>query len=153
MLRTDVDKGRQGVRKAIIIGVSEYNNEKLRPLDFCRKNGEEMYQILKSLGYEIADNHKLIGKVNYVELRDGIIKFFIDKKIKSKDTLLFYFSGHGIPEDNGELYLATSEIDPEKPFVKGFSFEDLQRMMDRSVSTRKVIILDCCYSGAARVGK
>ena len=112
-----------------------------------------MYETLESLGYEISEDHKLTGQVSYETMRAAIKGFFVDKNIKSKDTLLFYFSGHGVPEDNGEHYLATSEMNPEEPFDKGYSFEDLQRMINRSVSTRIVIILDCCYSGAAKAAK
>jgi tetratricopeptide (TPR) repeat protein len=148
----EVDIKSEGKKKALIIGVSSYANN-LQPLEFCQKDGEEMYQLLKSLGYEIEEDNKLIGEVKWEKLRQAIIKFFTDKSIKSKDTLLFYFSGHGIPDGYGDTYIATSEVDPDAPFVNGYSFDDLTKMMYRSVSKKVVMILDCCCSGSATITK
>ncbi|MDQ3969943.1 MAG: tetratricopeptide repeat protein, partial [Thermoproteota archaeon] len=67
--------------------------------------------------------------------------------------MLFYYSGHGVPDTDGDVYLATSEIDPDAPYRSGFSFSDLTRMMNRTGSMRVVGILDCCYSGAAKISK
>ena len=36
---------------------------------------------------------------------------------------------------------------------EGFSFEELRKMIQKSISTRIVVILDCCYSGSAKVSK
>jgi hypothetical protein len=47
----------------------------------------------------------------------------------------------------------TSETDPFVPDRNGFLFEDLTRLMNKSYSRKIVTILDCCYSGAARLGK
>jgi tetratricopeptide (TPR) repeat protein len=141
-----------GVRKALIISVSEYATQ-LQPLSFCKNDGEHMYELLKSINYEIEDNHKLIGYVKYESLREAIIDFFTDIDNKAEDTLLFYYSGHGIPDVDGDIYLASSEIDPDAPYRKGFSFNELTKMIQRSVSIRIVTVLDCCYSGAAKLSK
>jgi len=155
--KSEIDKGEEeeiflGKRKALIISVSSYNH--LQPLEFCKKDGEEMYLLLKNLGYEISTKDKIIGEVNREELRDTIINFFTNISVKSKDTLLFYYSGHGIPDDEGDdTYIATSDTDPNRPFINGYSFDELTRMMNRSISKRIVTILDCCCSGAAAISK
>jgi Caspase domain len=79
-------------RKALIVSVSDYNDTDLQELEFCKNDGLKMYEILKSLGYEIAENNSLIGKVNFNTMRNTIIKFFSNKNTKPRDTLLFYFS-------------------------------------------------------------
>jgi hypothetical protein len=50
-------------RKGLIISVSYYDDKDLQQLEFCRNDGEKMYEVLKSLGYEIPENFKLIGRV------------------------------------------------------------------------------------------
>ena len=85
--------------------------------------------------------------LDYESMREAIIDFFTDVNTKAEDTLLFYYSGHGIPDVDGDIYLASSEIDPDAPFRKGFSFNELTKMIQRSVSIRIVTVLDCCYSG------
>ena len=69
------------------------------------------------------------------------------------DTLLFYYSDHGVSDVDGDIYLASSDTDPDKPYRRGFSFEELRKMIQKSISTRVVVILDCCYSGSAKVSK
>ena len=141
----------EGRRKALVISVSQYDSANLQSLDFCKKDGEEMYELLKLIGYEITDNHKLIGHVNYNDMRDAIMHFFTDINTKSDDILLFYFSGHGVPDALGDVYLTSSETDPDFPFLRGFSFTDLTGTIQRSTSTKIVVILDCCYAGSAKL--
>jgi Caspase domain len=50
-------KGFGGIRKALVIGISDYNH--LPSLRFCKNDGETISKILKSLNYKIFDT--LIG--------------------------------------------------------------------------------------------
>jgi hypothetical protein len=116
------EEANSGIRMAIVISVSDYTNSKLQSLSFCKNDGQKIYELLNSLDYKITDNHKLIGEVKYESMRDAIIDFFTDVNIRASDTLLFYYSGHGIPDADGDIYFASSEIDPDAPYRKGFSF-------------------------------
>ena len=134
-------------KKAIVIGVSDYNT--MQPLNFCKKDGIEICELLTSLGYEISDSHRLIGHVGFNQMREAIYDFFDNSSALGNQTLLFYFSGHGVLFE-GDMCLASSEINPDEPYRKGFSSYELTRLMQGSVSLRVVTILDCCYSGANR---
>ena len=136
-------------KKGLVISVSEYDNHNLHRLDFCKNDGDEIHKILKSQGYDIPDNRKLIGRVEWDDMHDAIIDFFQDPNTKSKDTLVMYFSGHGIPDGRGSHYLASSDIEPSVPARRGVKFDDLYHFMDASISKKLVLMLDCCYSGAA----
>jgi tetratricopeptide (TPR) repeat protein len=141
-----------GVRKkALVVGISDYTN--LQKLDFCRNDGKEVYDVLTSLGYEISDENKIIGKAMGTKVKDTIYDFFDDKTDNPDDTLLFYYSGHGVPGDDGNIYLASSDTDPDKPYRRGFSFEELRMRMQNTIPTKVVVILDCCYSGSAKISK
>jgi Caspase domain len=63
--------------------------------------------------------------------------------------LLFYFSGHVIPRQDGEVYLATPQVDPKDPLVEGFPLSELTRLVNSSRARRIICIIDSCYSGAA----
>jgi uncharacterized caspase-like protein len=108
-----------------------------------------MLNVLSSYGYQIDNRNKLIGYVKWAEMHDEIINFFTNSKIKPTDTLLFYYSGHAVPDTDGDVYFATSEIDRERPDIRGIPFTELARMVRKSASSRIVIILDCCYSGSS----
>src|SRR6187200_2078652 len=102
----------QGRKKALVVSISQY--DKLAALDFCERDGNKICEILTKLGYDIPIKYRLIGgRVEYDRLRDSILQFFYDRSIDAKDTVLFYFSGHGVLGDDREHYLSTSEIDPD----------------------------------------
>jgi hypothetical protein len=142
---------RSAQRKALIIGISDYTN--LQKLDFCKNNGTEIYEVLGSLGYEISDKFRLVGEAKGEKVKDAIYDFFDDRRNIPDDTLLFYYSGHGVPDIDGDVYLASSDTDPDKPYRRGFSFEELTKIVQKSISTSIVVVLDCCYSGSAKVSK
>jgi len=135
-------------KKALVIAVSEYDeNSSLNKLPFCKKDGDEMLALLKGLGYEIKNQDGLIGQVDGTLMQDCIYEFFKDDDIKSDDTILFYFSGHGVPGE-GDFFLASSNIDPRKPKMRGFSFADLNGEITHCRAKRTVVILDSCYAGS-----
>ncbi|MFZ0894269.1 MAG: caspase family protein [Candidatus Nitrosopolaris sp.] len=82
-------------RKALIVGISDYTNYSLEKLDFCKTDGLEVYEVLRSLGYEISDKNKLVGEAKGEKVKDAIYDFFDDIYNKPDDTLLFYYSGYG----------------------------------------------------------
>ena len=137
-----------GKKKALIVAISDYANLPTdKQLPFCKNDGESMYDLLKTLGYDISESNKLVGKVNWQTMRDALRDFFIPREINSKDTLLFYFSGHGLVDGDGTFYLATSEIDPQNPFDRGIDDLYLRKVIDASPSNKIALILDSCYSG------
>lgn len=147
------DIGQITDKKALVIAISDYKNENLHDLDFCKKDGIEVHKALKSMGYEMHREDEMIGTVSAQDIRDAITDFFINDKIKTTDTLLFYYSGHGVPDSDGSVYLASTEIDPDVPIKRGFSFEELATVVSRSPSKKSIIVLDSCFSGKARITK
>ena len=140
-----------GKRKALIVAISEY--DQLGNLDFCKSDGHAVHNILLAHNYDIPEQLRLIGRVDGYLLREKIIDFFTDSSVTLEDTLLFYYSGHGIPDSGGQVYLCASEINVDRPYRCGFSFQDLTDMMNRSISKKIIAILDCCYSGTAEISK
>ena len=63
------------------------------------------------------------------------------RDVKLNDTLLFYYSGHGILDIDGEVYISTSETDRDMPEKRGFSLDDLTKLIQKSISTRVVVLL------------
>jgi Caspase domain len=73
---------------------------------------------------------------------------------EATDTLLVYYAGHGLTDPHtDELYLTLPGSDPEYP-ATALAYEFLRRAVrdTRIKARRKVVILDCCYSGRALEG-
>ncbi|WP_433530500.1 caspase, EACC1-associated type [Micromonospora sp. CA-263727] len=85
--------------------------------------------------------------------RDELLELVSDAAASARDTLVFYFAGHGFIHPRTEdLYLALAGARRDRGFgTKAVRFKDLQAaLQEPSVEVRhKVIILDCCFAAAA----
>ncbi|MEU8763596.1 PQQ-binding-like beta-propeller repeat protein [Streptomyces sp. NPDC048659] len=71
------------------------------------------------------------------------------------DTLLVYYAGHGLVDPyTDELYLALPGSEQGRP-DGALRYEYVRRaVLDPAVTARrKIVILDCCYSGRALIGE
>lgn len=139
----------QGIKRGLIIAVSEYDN--FENLEFCKHDGEAIVGLLRSIGYEVPDRYKLIGKVEYSKVRDAIIEFFTAETVHANDILLSYISGYGLAATKADdLYLSSSEINPKVPRLRGFSLDELVKTMQECGSKKIFTILNCfCDDNAA----
>ena len=95
-------------KKALVIAVSDFDTSSgLKSMEFVKNDGQEIYDILKKNGYSIPDNRKLIGYVDSQRLKNAIYDFFTDEDNKPDDILVFYYSGNGIPDKFGTIFLST----------------------------------------------
>jgi len=67
--------------------------------------------------------------------------------------LLLYFSGHGLKDEMGRLYFATTDTDRRLLRSTAVSAALLHDLMNDCNSRRQALLLDCCYSGAFARGK
>ena len=94
---------------ALIIANSEYTDPKLAQLSAPGKDAEAFAQLLKAP--DLASFDQVITLINHTsyEARSAIARFLRDKK--PEDLLLLYFSGHGVRDEQGRLFLATKDTD------------------------------------------
>lgn len=77
------------------------------------------------------------------------LRGIFDKTKNNRFTLLVYYTGHGIlSSEDFQLYLATHDTNQKDLEVDAVNIEDFKRWIKRSVAGRKIVILDCCHSGA-----
>jgi hypothetical protein len=139
-----------GQRLALIVGSSEYQDTTLARLKKSEADVESLAEILKNP--EIGDFEEVITLINdpsYV-VRLEIARFFAQKR--RDDLLLLYFSGHGVKDDLGRLYLALKDTQHNLLSATAVSAASISDEMDRCRSQRLVLILDCCHSGAFAQG-
>ncbi|MEO3756015.1 ATP-binding protein [Streptomyces sp. B6B3] len=66
----------------------------------------------------------------------------------ASDTLVFYYAGHGlIDPGTGELYLAVRDSHPQEVYDTAVPYEWVRRALLTSPAARRIVVLDCCYSG------
>ena len=134
---------------ALLIGVSEYGAD-IPPLSSALNDVEAMERVLKNpnLG-NFTQVERLLNPTSE-DMRKAILNLF---KNKDKDDLiLFFFSGHGITNDDNHLYLATHNTAKDDFEATAVDANFIQAQSKDCYSKRQVLILDACYSGAFASG-
>ncbi|MFI2713261.1 hypothetical protein ACH495_24370 [Micromonospora sp. NPDC018662] len=73
---------------------------------------------------------------------------------EAESALLIWYVGHGLRGPGGELYLAASSTDRLVPGLaahQAYALSDLREALSTCRAPSVVVVLDCCYSGRARL--
>jgi uncharacterized caspase-like protein len=130
----------------LIIGNTEYTDPGLAQLTAPGKDAEDFARVLKDQNLCGFDEVKvLLNQFSFIVI-EAIDEFFDQKK--SDDLLVIYFSGHGVRDEFGSLFLAVKNTNRSRLRSTAIRSDHIRESMDQSRSKRQVLILDCCNSGA-----
>ncbi|WP_414619656.1 caspase, EACC1-associated type [Calothrix sp. CCY 0018] len=139
---------------ALLIGVSDYESNKINSLPGVRKDIEAMQRILQQPEIGGFNDVELLTDPNSGTIQSAIQRLFIEK-CQEDDIALLYFSGHGWRDANRFLYFLSnnSRVYSQNQVLDAVSARFIQEeCMNRSQAGRQVLILDCCFSGAFAEG-
>lgn len=128
------------MKKALIIGI---NNYPTAPLTGCENDAYAVKSILDTNG-DGSPNFDIELQLN-VPTKSELKTLIIDLFKGDSDIALLYFSGHGYIDDLGGGFLVTPDAQHND---LGVSMDDILNYANSSKCKNKVIILDCCHSGA-----
>ena len=135
---------------ALIIGNTEYNDPGLAQLTAPGKDAEDFARVLRDKEIGAFDNVNILLNQSSSTVNEAIDEFFDQKK--PDDLLVLYFSGHGVRDELGALYLAVKNTIHTRLRSTAIKSDYIRDVMDQSRSKRQVLILDCCNSGAFAQG-
>jgi hypothetical protein len=72
----------------------------------------------------------------------------VSGELDPSDTVLFYYAGHGRVRRDNQLYLHTMDTVTETLGATSIRVRDVMTFLQESFARRRIIILDCCQSGA-----
>lgn len=127
------------MRKALVVGLNNYPSA---PLKGCVNDAYSVSNVLQrnSNGSPNFDVMQITDTCTKSELKRNINALFEG----NNDISLLYFSGHGTVTSTGG-YLVTTDYAQDD---EGVSMDDILVIANKSRAKNKVIILDCCNSGA-----
>ena len=135
---------------ALIVANTEYTDPGLAQLTAPGKDAKEFGRVLDSREICAFDDVIILFNEDVFKVNETIDYFFSDKK--PDDLLVLYFSGHGVRDEYGSLYLAVTNTNRERLRSTAIKSEFITEVMDQCRSRRQVLILDCCNSGAFAKG-
>ena len=133
-------------RLALLIGNNEYHDPSLAKLVSPPQDVTQLGELLRDPAIGGFDRVDTLENRSFSTVRRTIASFFT--KNKRDDLLVLYFSGHGVLDDNGQLYLAVKDTERELLSATSIEAPFITSLMDRSISRRQILMLDCCHSGA-----
>ena len=136
-------------RVAMLIATYQYEDAGLRQLTAPAHDAESLAAVLKDpdiAGFEVT---MLINEPHY-RVGEALGDFYRNRR--RDDLTLVYFTGHGLKDDRGELYFATTNTRRDSLLFTSLPAGQVNRAMEDCPSRQKVLVLDCCYSGAFPAG-
>ncbi len=130
------------MRKALVVGINDYPGAQLRG---CVNDAVAMANVLETHGdggpnFSVKLLTSPSDSVTRSELRGAIERLFSG----DCDICLFYFSGHGLVKSTGG-YIVTTDL---RKYDEGVSMDEILALANQSKAKDKVVLLDCCHSGA-----
>jgi len=135
----------EGRRVALLVATDRYQDTGLSRLAAPAGDARKLAAVLGDsaiAGFEVM---RLYNRPN-AEVGKAIGNFYRNRK--RDDLTLLYFTGHGIKDDYGQLYLAMTDTDRDNLPFTGLRGEQIRMAMEGCRSRQNVLVLDCCYAGA-----
>ncbi len=136
-------------RLALVVATYSYRDEELQQLLAPGHDAEDLAAVLRNpeiAGFDVTvklnEPHHVVGR--------AIGEFY--HRRRRDDLTLLYFTGHGLKDDQGRLYLAMTDTRRDQLLFTGLSASQVNEAMESSASRQNLLILDCCYSGAFPAG-
>ncbi|MGK5678449.1 caspase, EACC1-associated type [Actinoplanes sp. URMC 104] len=135
-------------RHALLLGTATYHSDPLlHPLPGVHADVRELKAVLDSDGdFDTAEAHLDLSSAG---MRRVVEEFFGARR--TGDLAFFYYSGHGVlrDDDRQSLFLAANDTDTSAPHATAFDVDGILRdMLGRTKAAQRVVIFDCCFSGA-----
>lgn len=128
---------------AVVIGVSKY--QKLpggQQLQFADRDAALFAEAIQKRGVGPQNVRLLIGPEATAAAIKSSIGNWLARSASENDTVLIFFSGHGLFErEFGEAYLLGYDADPKDPYGTAFSLADLTQALDHRVHSEHVLVI------------
>ena len=138
------------MKYALIIGNNRYDDPKLAQLKTPAADSQALAKVLGDTKIGAFDEVTPLINQTESQVRRSISSFLINKK--PDDLVMLYFSGHGVLDDRGRLYLALRDTQVNLLKATSIPSSFLADEMDSCRSKRQILVLDCCHSGAFERG-
>jgi hypothetical protein len=142
-------------RIALLIGIDDYADPALPPLQFASKDARELGAALLDPtqgGFDTVQVLRLRARTS-----SGVLLALQRWKqmLRAGDTALLYFSGHGMrwvdERGRSRLFLAASNTLRQDPLNTAVPVEALQDFLATLPASRRVLIIDACFTGDGKV--
>jgi hypothetical protein len=139
---------------AIIIGIQNY--KRVPKAEFASNDAQAFYDYaIRALGVK-PENIKLLvdEQADEVEILSAFQNWLPVKVRKQKTDVYVYYSGHGLPsEDGNSLYILPHGADKQYIAKTAINQQEVVAALQASQPKSVTMFIDACYSGQIRTGE
>ncbi|MGW6816708.1 tetratricopeptide repeat protein, partial [Nocardia sp. NPDC055050] len=133
---------------AVLIGVGAYDHsERLPDIAGAAHNLSDLSRLLTSDGGVLSPDNcwTVLNPDSSARVGDLVER----AAEQATDTLLVYYTGHGLLDRRGRLHLTLTGTHPDRTGYTALPFSTLRESILDSPAATRILILDCCFSGRA----
>ena len=137
---------------ALLIGINNYHDERISDLKYAKQDAQAFYKFLidPQRGAVLPKRVKLlVGDLATASVIEQNFKRTL-RASSPGDMIIIYMATHGVPDPEGgsELFFLASDSNLDSLLKTSISKTDLEKMLSRYVSNRKIILItDACHAG------
>ncbi len=139
---------------AIIIGIQNY--KRVPKAEFANNDAQAFYDYaIRALGVK-PENIKLLvdEQADEVEILSAFQNWLPVKVRKQKTDVYVYYSGHGLPSDDGNsLYILPHGADKQFIAKTAINQQEVVAALQAAQPKSVTMFMDACYSGQIRTGE
>lgn len=138
---------------AIIIGIQNYR--RVPKAEFASDDARAFYDYaIRALGVKPENIKMLIDdQADQIDIYKALQQWLPVKVSKQKTDVYFFYSGHGLPSDDGKsLYLLPYSVDKDYLSKTAINQQELISSLQAAQPRSVTIFMDACYSGQVRTG-
>jgi formylglycine-generating enzyme required for sulfatase activity len=148
------------VLRALIIGINRFQDGKIRELSYCRSDADGLTALVADRRYTPFDRVEATTLLDREATKERVRAALEDlgRTSDPQDTVIVYFSSHGIQQDQGEAYWVLHDshvdmgayksnrlrVDPETALVQS----EITRLLNGIRAKRLLVLVDSCFSAA-----
>ena len=157
---TDSTTEGRRVLRAVIIGINRFQDSKIRELNYCRSDADGLTALISDQRYTPFNRVEVTTLLDREATKERVQAAFEDlgRTSDPRDTVIVYFSSHGIQQDQGAAYWVLHDsrvdmeayknhrlrVDPETALEQS----EITKLLDGIRARRLLVLVDSCFSAA-----